>query len=126
MKRSRTMTKYLLAVHMSDEAPSHPMTEEEMHRGFAQVEAIEREMKAADALRFTGRLLEPQRARVVRPVRNRIKVTDGPYAETKEQLGGFYIIEANDAEAALAWASKVAAAINTPIELRPFLDDPRG
>lgn len=119
------MTKYLLAVHMSDEAPSRPMTEEEMRRGFAQVEAIERDLKATDALLFTGRLLEPTRARVVRPVRNRIKVTDGPYAETKEQLGGFYIIEASDAEAALAWASKVAAAINAPIEVRPFLDDPR-
>jgi len=77
-------------------------------------------------LLFTGRLLEPKRARVVRPLRNRIKVSDGPYAETKEQLGGFYIIEASDADAALAWASKVAAAINTAIEVRPFLDDPRG
>jgi hypothetical protein len=119
------MTKYLLAVHMSAEAPVQPMTEEEMRRGFAQVEAIEREMNAIDALKFSGRLLEPKQARVVLPVRNRIKVTDGPYAETKEQLGGFYIIEASDLEAALAWASKIATAINAPIEVRPFLDDPR-
>lgn len=61
----------------------------------------------------------------MRPLRNRIKVTDGPYAETKEQLGGLYIIEATDPEAALAWASKVAAAINAPIEVRSFLEDPR-
>jgi hypothetical protein len=119
------MTNYLLAAHMSDEAPSRSMTDEEMRRGFAQVEAIERDLKAADALMFTGRLVEAARARVVRPVRNRIKVTDGPYAETKEQLGGFYIIEASDPEAALAWASRVATAINAPIEVRAFLDDPR-
>jgi hypothetical protein len=119
------MTKYLLAVHMADEAPPERMSEEDMRRGFAQIEAIEQELKAANALRFTGRLLEPKRARVVRPIRNRIKVSDGPYADTKEQLGGFYIIEASDAEAALAWASKVAAAINTPIEIRPFMEDPR-
>jgi hypothetical protein len=101
------------------------MTEEETRRGFERVEAIEQEMKAADALRFTGRLLEPHRTRVARPVKKRIKVTDGPYAETKEQLGGFYIIEAPDADAALEWASKVALAINAPIEVRPFFDDPR-
>jgi hypothetical protein len=119
------MSKYLLAVHMSGDTPSQPMSDEEMRRGFEQVEALEQEMKAANALRFTGRLLEPGRARVVRPLRNRIKVTDGPYAETKEQLGGFYILEANDDDAALEWASKVALAINTPIEVRPFFDDPR-
>lgn len=119
------MSKYLLAVHMSDAAPAQSMTDEEMHRGFAQVEAIEQDMKAVNALQFTGRLLEAARARVVRPVRNKIKVTDGPYAETKEQLGGFYIIEAADSGAALEWASRVALAIGRPIEVRAFLDDPR-
>jgi hypothetical protein len=120
------MSKYLLAVHMPAGAPPQPMTEEEMRRGFHQVEALEQEMQAADVLRFSGRLLEPARARVVRPVRTRIKVTDGPYAETKEYLGGFYIIEAADLEAALEWAGKVTKTINAPIEVRPFFDDPRG
>ncbi|MGP4025798.1 YciI family protein [Actinomadura sp. 3N407] len=46
--------------------------------------------------------------------------TDGPFAESKDHLGGFYIIEAADLDAALAWASKVTAAIHTPIEVRPF------
>jgi hypothetical protein len=124
-KESLSMTKYMLAVHMTDDQPATPMTEEDMRRGFEQVEVLEQEMKAAKALVFSGRLLEPSRARVVRPVRNRIKVIDGPYAETKEHLGGFYIIEATDDDAALEWASKVTLAINTAIELRPLATDPR-
>ena len=118
------MSKYLLAVHTSDEAPRQPMTEDEMRRGFALVEAIEHDMRAANALVFSGRLLEPARARVVRPSKGRVKTTDGPYAETKEQIGGFYIIDAADLDAALAWASKVTVAIDTPIEVRPFMDMP--
>jgi hypothetical protein len=123
-QRSATMSQYLLSVHTSDAEPSEPMTEEEMRRGFALVEAIERDMRAANALVFSGRLLEPARARVVRPSKRRVKATDGPYAETKEHLGGFYIIEADDLAAALEWASRVTLAINTPIEVRPFMDVP--
>jgi hypothetical protein len=116
------MSQYLLSVHMSDEAPRQPMTEEEMRRGFAVVEGIERDMRAANALVFSGRLLEPARARVVRPSRGRVKTTDGPYAETKEHIGGFYIVAAADLDAALEWASKVTVAIDTPIEVRPFME----
>ena len=50
--------------------------------------------------------------------------TDGPFAETKEHMGGFYIVDAPDLDAALAWASKVTDAIDTPIEVRPFMDVP--
>ena len=46
--------------------------------------------------------------------------TDGPFAESKEHLGGFYIIEADDLDAALAWAAQVTGAIKVPIEVRPF------
>jgi len=116
------MPRYLLSTHSVAGTTREPMTEEEMHRGFAVVEAIEREMRAANALVFSGRLLEPARARVVRPSKGRVKTTDGPYAETKEQIGGFYIIDAADLDAALAWASKVTVAIDTPIEVRPFMD----
>ena len=120
------MSKYLLSVHTSDEAPRQPMTDEDMRRGFALIEAIERDMRAANALVFSGRLLEPAQARVVRPVKGRVKKTDGPFAETKEHLGGFYILEAADLDAALEWASKVTVAIDTPIEVRPFMDMPAG
>jgi hypothetical protein len=52
------------------------------------------------------------------------KTTDGPFAETKEQLGGFYILEVPDLAAALEWASRVSDAIDSPIEVRPFMDVP--
>jgi hypothetical protein len=81
-------------------------------------------MKAANALVFSGRLSDPVQARVVRPSRAKVRMTDGPYVETKEQLGGFYIIEAPNLDTALDWASRVTLAINTPIEVRPFLEMP--
>jgi hypothetical protein len=115
------MSQYLLAVHTSDDEPREPMTDEEMSRGFALVDAIERDMRAANALVFSGRLLEPARARVVRPSRGRVKATDGPFAATKEHSAGFYIVEAADLDSALEWASKVSVAIDTPIEVRPFM-----
>jgi len=62
------------------------MTDEDMRRGFEQVNALEGEMKAANALLFSGRLTESSRARVVRGTRGQIRTTDGPYAETKEHL----------------------------------------
>jgi hypothetical protein len=116
------MSQYLLSVHMSDDEPRPPMTDEEMSRGFALIDGIERDMRAANALVFSGRLLEPARARVVRPSKGRVKATDGPFAETKEHIAGFYIIDAASQEAALDWASKVSVAIDTPIEVRPFMD----
>jgi hypothetical protein len=116
------MSKYLLAVRTSDRTCGGH--EEDMRRGFEQVDAVEREMRAANALLFSGRLLPADQAKVVRPTRHRVKATDGPYTETKEHLGGFYIIEAPDAAAALEWATKVSLAIQTPIEVRPFADEP--
>jgi hypothetical protein len=117
------MPKYLLSVHGSGSSPER-MTDEEIRRGFEQVGMLETEMRAAHALVFSGRLSDPDRARVVRPSRAKIRMTDGPYVETKEQLGGFYIIEAPDLDTALDWASKVTLAINTPIEVRPFVEMP--
>jgi hypothetical protein len=120
------MAKYLLSVHTGQREVREPMTPEEMRRGFELVNALESELKATDALVFSGRLEGPDAARVVRPAKHRVRTTDGPYAETKEHLGGFYIIDALDLDAALAWASKVTVAINAPIEVRAFEEDPRG
>jgi hypothetical protein len=119
------MSQFMLAVYSSDE-PREPMTDDEMRAGFAVVHAIEEEMRAADALVYSGRLLEPARARVVRPRRRFGNITDGPFAETKEHLGGFYIIEAADLDAALNWGSKVTACIDAPIEVRPFMATSQG
>jgi hypothetical protein len=115
------MSQFMLAVYTSNE-PREPMTDEEMKRGFALVGAVEAEMRAEDALLFSGRLLEAATAKVVRPRRHLGKTTDGPFVETKEHVGGFYILEAPDLDAALAWAQKVTDAIDTPIEVRPFMD----
>src|SRR2546426_5885510 len=112
------MSRYLLSVHSGNGAVREPMTAEEMRRGYEQIEKLEAEMRAANALVFSGRLNEPDAARVVRPAKGRVRTTDGPYAETKEHLGGFYIIEAQDLDAALGWASKVTLVIDTPIEVR--------
>ena len=81
-------------------------------------------MKSAGAWIFGGRLHQPDTATVVRVADGGVLTTDGPFAETKEHLGGFYIIEAEDLDVALSWASKTADCVNTAIEVRPFWDQP--
>jgi hypothetical protein len=114
------MTHYLLSVHSADVAPDEQMTDEQMKQGHAQVGVLESEMKAAGALVFSGRLRDPETATVVRVADGEVTTTDGPFMESKESIGGFYIIQAEDLDAALAWAGKTSAAIHMPIEVRPF------
>jgi hypothetical protein len=116
------MTRYLLSVHSVEGEAREPMTDEEMRQSYKQVLLIEEEMKSAGAWVFSGRLHQPDTATVVRQTDGDMLTTDGPFAESKEHLGGFYIIEAEDLDAALAWASKVTEVIKTPIEVRPFAD----
>jgi hypothetical protein len=116
------MTRYLLSVHTVEGEAREPMTDEEMQQSYKQVLLIEEEMKSAGAWVFSGRLHEPDTATVVRQSDGDVLTTDGPFAESKEHLGGFYIIEAEDLDAALSWASKVTEVIKTPIEVRPFAD----
>jgi hypothetical protein len=115
------MARYLLSVH-SDKASEirEPMTEEQMRQSHARLALLEQEMQTAGAWVFSGRLHEPDTATVVRVSNGEVLTTDGPFAESKEHLGGFYIIEANDLDAALGWAGKVTACIQVPIEVRPF------
>jgi hypothetical protein len=116
------MTRYLLSVHTVEGEARDPMTDEEMQQTYKQVLLIEEEMKLAGAWVFSGRLHEPDTATVVHQSDGDVLTTDGPFAESKEHLGGFYIIEADDLDAALTWASKVTEVIKTPIEVRPFAD----
>jgi hypothetical protein len=116
------MTQYLLSVHSVAGEAREPMTPEKMQLGYEMVGALEQEMKSAGAWVFGGRLHEPDTATVVRISSGEVLTTDGPFVEAKEHLGGFYIINAEDLDAALAWASKVTAAIKAPIEVRPFVD----
>jgi hypothetical protein len=113
------MTQYLLAVY-GNEAELAAMPPEQMQRAFDQVDAFNAEVKAAGAWVFAGGLQPTGTATVVRDVGGEIVTTDGPYIETKEVLGGFWIIEAPDLDAALAWASKGAVACMGPVEVRPF------
>jgi hypothetical protein len=114
------MAQYLLSVHGCEDEVREPMTEEQMQQSWAQISALEDQMKSAGAWLFSGRLHEPDAAAVVRVSDGRVLTTDGPFAESKEHLGGFYIIEADDLDAALGWAAKVTAAVGEPIEVRAF------
>jgi hypothetical protein len=118
------MTQYLLSVWHSPNNPI-PTDPAVMQQAYEQVDAFNAEIQAKGVWVFGGGLHAPESATVVRvedggePI-----MTDGPFAETKEQLGGFWIIEADDLDAALAWAAKGAAACMGPVEVRPFQDEP--
>jgi hypothetical protein len=114
------MTQYLLSVHSVEGEARDPMTEEEMRQFMERVGVLEEEMKSAGAWVFGGALHGPDTATVVRISDGEVLTTDGPFVESKEHLGGFYLIEAEDLDAALAWASKTTAAVKKPIEVRPF------
>ena len=114
------MTQYLLSLHIVDGEVGDPMTEEEMQQSWKEIQVLNEELKSAGAWVFGGALHEPDTATVVRISGGEVLTTDGPFAESKEHLGGFYIIEAEDLDAAIAWASKTTAAVMKPIEVRPF------
>ena len=118
------MPQYLLSAHSVEGEAREPMTDGEMKEVMMRVGALEEEMKSGGAWVFGGRLHEPDTATVVRVSDSgEVLTTDGPFAESKEHLGGFYIIEAEDLDAALSWASKtVADCVKTAIEVRPFWD----
>jgi hypothetical protein len=83
-------------------------------------------MQASGAWVFGGGLLTPDVATVVKVTDGRTTMTDGPFAEAKEHVGGFWVIKATDLDAALAWAEKASAACMGPVEVRPFQDEPEG
>jgi hypothetical protein len=120
------VTQYMLAVHTADTGPQEPITDEEMRQGYEQVAALEQEMNGVGALVFSARMTEPGKATVVRSRGGKVRMTDGPFLETKEAIGGFYIVEAESHDAALDWASKTSAAIGMPIEVRPLWEPPGG
>src|SRR4051812_37511529 len=98
------MAQYLLALHNVVGEAGGPMSQEEMQHSWEQIQALNEEMRSSGAWVFGGALHEPDTATVVRMSGGEVLTTDGPFAESKEHLGGFYIIEAEDLDAALAWA----------------------
>jgi hypothetical protein len=112
--------QYMLAVHSVEGAPQP--SSEEMQTAFAQVDRLNAELQSAGAWVFAGGLRPPETATVVRVQGGATTMTDGPFAETKEQLGGFWIIQCKDLDEALAWAEKCAEACMNPVEVRPFAE----
>jgi len=112
--------QYMLAVHAVDGAPQP--SPEEMQTAFAQVDRVNAELQSAGAWVFGGGLLPPESATVVRVQSGATTMTDGPFAEMKEQFGGFWVIRAKDLDEALAWAEKCAEACMNPVEVRPFAE----
>jgi hypothetical protein len=109
-------------VHAVEGAPVP--SEETMQTAYAQTDRLNEELRAAGAWVFAGGLLPPATATVVRVENGRTTTTDGPFAETKEQLGGFWVLRCADLDEALAWAEKCSVACMNPVEVRPFEDEP--
>ena len=115
------MTQYLLSVHMIEgaELPAPAV----MERMYADVDTVNQEMRDQGAWVFGGGLHPADTATVVKVQNGDVVTTDGPFAESKEQLGGFWVIQADNLDAALGWAAKATAACQAPVEVRPFQDE---
>ena len=112
------MSQYLLSVMQPSAEGSTPP--ENLDEIMANLDALNAEMKAAGAWVFAGGLHGPSTATVLRAKGDEVVMTDGPYAEGKEHLGGFTIVDAPDLDAALEWGRRLAQATTLPIEVRPF------
>ena len=117
------MTQYLLSVYVTDEEIANT-SEAEMQAAFEAVGKFNQEIQDDGAWVFAGGLHPASTATVVKPSDGDTVVTDGPYVETKEYLGGFWVVEAADLDAALAIAKKAAIACAGTVEVRPFQDEP--
>ena len=111
------MTQYLVAIHHPDNYD--PSTEgEAMSR---DIDTLNEEMMAAGVRVFVGGLLPVSSAKSLRAQPGgKVLITDGPYLETKEHIGGFWVLEAADLNEALEWGRKAVAACRAPVEVRPF------
>jgi hypothetical protein len=112
------MPHYLLSVHSAEGGPY--ATDEERDRAYADTGAVNAQMREAGVWVFAGGLHGASTARVVREVDGALLHTDGPYLEGKEHIGGFWIIDAADDDAAMAWADRATVACRGAVEVRPF------
>jgi hypothetical protein len=113
------MTQYLVAIHHpNDYDHAADLADDAMHR---DIDALNDEMTAQSVRVFVGGLAPIRKARSVRVRRDGgVHITDGPYLETKEHVGGFWVLEAATMEDALEWGRKAAIACRAPVEVRPF------
>jgi hypothetical protein len=116
------MKQYLLSIQQPDGPPPPSV---DMDQVIRDVTALNEELKAAGAWVFSGGLHPASTATVMRPDAGDVLITDGPYTEGKEHVGGLTIIKARDLDSALEWGRKLARATGLPIEVRPFQDQTR-
>jgi hypothetical protein len=120
LREQRELNQYVLSIYQPDGDPPRP---EVLDKVMRDIDALIGEAKAAGAWVFNGGLHAPNLASVLRVRGGHVLTTDGPYAESKEHIGGFIIIRAPDLESALEWARKAALATTLPIEVRPFVEE---
>lgn len=115
------MTHFLVAIHHPDDFDGSLEDEATRH----DITTLNIEMKAAGVRIFVGGLQPPDRAKSVRMKPDgKLLVSDGPYIETKEHIGGFWVLDVADLDEALAWGRKAAIACRAPVEVRPFYAGP--
>ena len=114
------MTQYLLTLYHAD---GPPPADVDLDRIGAELGAFNEELRAQGAWVFSGGLHPSSTATVVRARGDDLQLTDGPYVEGKEHVGGFTIVEAEDLDAALAWGREVARATTLPVEVRPVANE---
>ena len=112
------MTQYLLSVHMP--ADFQPPSQEVMQKMFDDVDKFNQKLQAEGNWVFAGGLHPAEMSTVVRAENGKVVTTDGPYVEAKEHIGGFWVIEAPDLDAALKLAIEASAACEGRVEVRPF------
>jgi hypothetical protein len=111
------MSQYLVAIHHPDDFD--PSTESEAT--VRDIDALNQEMAAAGVVIFVGGLNSPSEAKSLRARPDgKVVTTDGPYLETKEHIGGFWVLEVADLDEALAWGRKAVIACRAPVEVRAF------
>lgn len=111
--------EYILISYVEEGGWSR-LTSAQQEEGIAAYAAFTEALEKAGALRGSNRLGPSSAAATVRIANGRSQVLDGPYADTKEQLGGYFIIDVPDREAALAWAARCPAAGHGIVEVRPL------
>jgi hypothetical protein len=117
-----TMAQYMFSVIHPASGPDLP--KEELQQSFHDVDAFNDEIMKSGNWVFAGGLVPPDQATVVDGRGADPIITDGPYVETKEQVGGFWVIEAADLDEALALAKRASKACRVPVEIRAFMAEP--
>jgi hypothetical protein len=123
-RKESGMSQYMLSVHMVEGSPARSAAE--IEAAYRNVAALNADLQAAGAWVFAGGLLPPSAATVVRVRDGDALVTDGPFAEGKEHIGGFWVIDAADLDIAIMWATKATQACGDAVEVRPFQEQPAG